>query len=75
VDGVVQPGWTAFEVKAGQTLSFDFPEIRARAYIAISGGIDTPPALGSRSTSRLAPGRFDGRNIQAGCDSRWASSI
>jgi allophanate hydrolase subunit 2 len=50
VDGTAREGWTSFEVKAGQTLSFDFLKAGARAYIAISGGIDTPPALGSRST-------------------------
>lgn len=67
VDGVVQPGWTAFEVRAGQTLSFDFLKSGARAYIAISGGIDTPPALGSRSTYPIgALGGIEGRNIQAG---------
>ena len=67
VDGVLQEGWTAFEVKSGQTLSFDFLKSGARAYIAISGGIDTPAALESRSTYPIgALGGIDGRNIQAG---------
>ncbi len=67
VDGEPRPGWSAFEVKAGQTLSFDFLRSGARAYIAISGGIDTPPALGSRSTYPIgALGGIDGRNIAAG---------
>jgi urea carboxylase len=67
VDGEARDGWTAFEVKAGQTLSFDFLKAGARAYIAISGGIDTPPALGSRSTYPIgALGGIDGRNIAAG---------
>lgn len=67
VDGESREGWTAFEVKAGQTLSFDFLKAGARAYIAISGGIDTPPALGSRSTYPIgALGGIDGRNIAAG---------
>ncbi|HCP80213.1 MAG TPA: allophanate hydrolase [Octadecabacter sp.] len=67
VDGEPRDGWTSFEVKAGQTLSFDFLKSGARAYIAISGGIDTPPALGSRSTYPIgALGGVEGRNIAAG---------
>ena len=67
VDGQAREGWTAFEVKEGQTLSFDFLKSGARAYIAISGGIDTPPALGSRSTYPIgALGGVEGRAIAAG---------
>lgn len=69
VDDTEQPGWTAFAVKAGQTLSFGFLKSGARAYIAISGGIDTPLALGSRSTYAIgALGGVDGRAIAAGDD-------
>ena len=46
VDGAEQPGWTSFAVKAGQTLSFDYLKHGARAYIAVSGGIDVPVVLG-----------------------------
>jgi len=67
VDGQERPGWTSFEVKAGQTLSFGFLKSGARVYIAISGGIDTPPALGSRSTYAIgALGGVDGRAIAEG---------
>ncbi|KIN63545.1 Urea carboxylase [Sulfitobacter noctilucicola] len=67
IDGTPCETWTAIEVKAGQTLSFDFLKSGARAYIAISGGIDTPPALGSRSTYPIgALGGIEGRNIQEG---------
>ena len=67
IDGVEQPGWTTLEVKAGQTLGFGFLKAGARAYIAISGGIDTPPALGSRSTYAIgALGGIEGRAIAAG---------
>lgn len=67
VDGVEQPGWTSFDVKAGQVLSFDYLRSGARAYIAVSGGIDTPPMLGSRSTYAIgALGGVDGRAIAAG---------
>lgn len=67
VDGDEQPGWTSLEVKAGQKLSFGYLKSGARAYIAISGGIDTPPALGSRSTYAIgALGGVEGRAIAAG---------
>jgi biotin-dependent carboxylase-like uncharacterized protein len=67
VDGVEQAGWTSFPVKAGQTLSFGYLKSGARAYIAISGGIDVPIVLGSRSTYALgALGGFEGRALKAG---------
>ena len=67
VDGDVQPTWTAFKVKAGQTLGFDFLKSGARAYIAIQGGIDVPVVLGSRSTYTLgALGGHEGRKLAAG---------
>ena len=67
VDGEERPGWTAFKVKAGQVLTFDFLKTGARIYIAVSGGIDVPVALGSRSTYAIgALGGFKGRPIAAG---------
>ena len=69
VDGEPRDCWSSFEVKKGQTLSFEFLKFGARAYIAVSGGIDTPPALGSRSTYPIgALGGVDGRPIAAGDD-------
>lgn len=67
VDGIIQPGWTSFAVKAGQELSFDFLKSGARIYIAVSGGIDVPLALGSRSTYAIgALGGLNGRPIAVG---------
>lgn len=67
IDGEVLESWTSVKVKAGQTLSFDYLRSGARGYIAISGGIDTPPALGSRSTYPIgALGGVDGRAVQPG---------
>ncbi|MFN4125144.1 biotin-dependent carboxyltransferase family protein [Pannonibacter indicus] len=67
LDGETRPGWTAFAVKAGQVLSFDFLKSGARICIAVSGGIDVPLALGSRSTYAIgALGGFNGRAIAAG---------
>ena len=67
VDGEPRETWTSFKVKKGQTLSFDFLKKGARAYIAISGGVDVPVVLGSRSTYTLgALGGFKGRKLEAG---------
>lgn len=67
LDGEAREGWRSFSVKAGQVLSFDFLKGGARIYIAVSGGIDVPVVLGSRSTYALgALGGFAGRPLQAG---------
>lgn len=64
VDGEPREAWTSLEVKAGQVLSFDFLKSGARAYIAVSGGIDVPVVLGSRSTYALgALGGHQGRPL------------
>ncbi|MFM2281257.1 MAG: hypothetical protein RLZZ444_3488 [Pseudomonadota bacterium] len=67
VNGEERPTWTSFTVKAGDTLSFAFLKKGARAYVAISGGIDVPVVLGSRSTYTLgALGGHEGRKLAAG---------
>ncbi len=67
VDGDPRPTWTSFKINKGQTLSFEYLKKGARAYIAISGGIDVPVILGSRSTYTLgALGGFKGRKLEAG---------
>ena len=67
LDGEPRPTWMSFTVRAGQVLTFDYLKGGARAYIAVSGGIDVPLALGSRSTYAIgALGGFEGRPIQEG---------
>lgn len=67
VDGDAKETWAAFNVAAGQKLSFDFLKQGARAYIAIAGGVDVPVVLGSRSTYTLgALGGHEGRKLVAG---------
>jgi biotin-dependent carboxylase-like uncharacterized protein len=54
-------------VQKGQVLGFGFLKAGARAYVAVSGGIDVPVVLGSRSTYTLgALGGFHGRKLQSG---------
>ncbi|WP_280466298.1 biotin-dependent carboxyltransferase family protein [Nocardia brasiliensis] len=50
IDGVLQENWTTLRVASGRTLTVGTLRTGCRAYIAIRGGIDTPPFLGSRST-------------------------
>ena len=60
------PGRAAL-VEAGDELSIVAPENGARAWLAISGGIDVPLVLGSRSTDlRARFGGFGGRVLQDG---------
>lgn len=54
IDGV--PGQMAvpIRVRAGQQLRVGAPEVGLRTYLAVRGGIDVPPVLGSRSTDTLS---------------------
>lgn len=67
VDGDSRPTWEAFEVKADETLHFDYLRGGARAYIAVAGAIEVEEVLGSRSTYTLcAIGGYDGRGVREG---------
>ena len=55
------------EVRPGSTLRFGERLRGARAYVAVFGGIDVPPILGSRSTHVLTGmGGLDGRPLKKG---------
>ena len=59
-------GHVAF-VPAGEELKFGRPQVGCRAWLAISGGIDVPIMLGSRSTDLRAQfGGFEGRALRDG---------
>ncbi len=67
VNGEARPAWASVRVEAGDVLSFGHLKGGARTYLAVSGGIDVPQALGSRSTYALgALGGLDGRPLKAG---------
>ena len=67
LDGTPVPLWESIEVKKDQTLELSFATIGARSYIAFSGGINTDPWLGSRSTFHKAGvGGIEGKAIQDG---------
>ncbi|HKF68601.1 MAG TPA: biotin-dependent carboxyltransferase family protein [Vicinamibacterales bacterium] len=67
VDGRPVAMRSALDVGAGSVLRFGRRVRGTRAYVAISGGITTPRALGSRSTHLpSALGGLDGRALRAG---------
>src|SRR6266480_7146923 len=59
-------GHTAL-VRSGEELKFGRAQIGCRAWLAVSGGVDVPIVLGSRSTDLRANfGGFDGRALRDG---------
>ena len=61
------PTWTAVQAEAGDTLNFEFATEGARAYLAVAGGIDTEPVMGSRATYTLIGiGGHEGRSLEEG---------
>jgi antagonist of KipI len=62
---VLPAGHTAF-LRAGEELKFGRPQIGCRCWLAVSGGIDVPLVLGSRSTDLRA--NFGGLAGRALCD-------
>ncbi len=67
VDGQPAPADAPFGIRAGSRLRFGARRRGTRAYVAIAGGIDTPPLFGSRATHVIsAMGGFEGRPLKAG---------
>jgi antagonist of KipI len=67
VDDRAAPWNAAFLVPSGARLRFRGRKQGARAYLAVAGGVDVMPTLGSRSTHVLsAMGGLDGRAVKAG---------
>jgi antagonist of KipI len=59
--------WTAQRLRKGQTLRMHATRSGARCYLCVSGGIDAPVVLGSRSTHVLSGlGGFNGRALLKG---------
>lgn len=58
---------TVHAARRGQQLAFGPPRRGARAYLAVAGGIDAPPVLGSRATHvGSGTGGLQGRALRAG---------
>lgn len=54
VDGRPAPFGAPFPLGAGGGLGLGTPPVGLRTYLAVRGGIDVPPVLGSRSTDTLS---------------------
>lgn len=72
LDDLPMPMWTCVHVKAGQMLEMSFATRGVRAYIALGGGIDSAPWLGSQSTFHKAGvGGIAGHAIKRGQQINW----
>ncbi len=59
--------WRSHRIRAGEVIAFPGPAGGMRSYIAVSGGIDVTPVLGSRSTNLPSGfGGFAGRALRKG---------
>ena len=66
LEGQSIPDWACILVPSGSTLSFKGRKSGVRAYLAVSGGIDVPQVMGSRSTYLLGKfGGLEGRALRA----------
>ena len=66
LDGVSISNWTTHLAFPGSVLSFGGRKSGVRAYLAVSGGIDVPSIMGSRSTYLLGHfGGMEGRPLKA----------
>ncbi len=67
VNGQEASAWTAVRVRPGDVLAFQMASAGCRAYLAVAGGIDVPPVLGSRATYlRGNLGGLEGRALRKG---------
>ncbi len=67
LDDVPVASWSCLPVPAGATLTFAGARSGVRGYLAVRGGIDVPPVLGSRATyTRARVGGLQGRALAKG---------
>uniref|UniRef100_UPI00140E6FB0 5-oxoprolinase subunit PxpB n=1 Tax=Paenibacillus turpanensis TaxID=2689078 RepID=UPI00140E6FB0 len=67
LDGRPLPMWRPVLARAGSRIGFRAPLRGCRVYVAVAGGIDMPPWLGSRATDlRVGAGGYRGRALRAG---------
>lgn len=65
--GMPVPAGVSVHIERGTRLQFGRRRAGARAYLAVAGGVQTPPVLGSRATHVVSGmGGFEGRALVAG---------
>lgn len=67
LNGKLAPLWTSFIINKGDKLHFKGNHVGCRAYLAVAGGIEVNPILGSRATDLMSHiGGYHGRPLQKG---------
>jgi len=67
IGDTVVPTWESHDLLPGQTLTIGALRAGVWGYLALSGGIETAPVLGSRATHlRTGIGGLEGRTLRAG---------
>jgi biotin-dependent carboxylase-like uncharacterized protein len=67
LNGQALDNWRSVRLAAGDVLEFHQVRSGCRAYLAVAGGVDVPPVMGSRSTyAGGGIGGLDGRPLRAG---------
>lgn len=67
IDGSPIPEWESVRVRKGSVLDFQACRSGCRAYLAVEGGLEVSPVLGSRATHvRTRLGGLEGRAIKSG---------
>ena len=67
IDGEPAAGWCSHRLRQGQVIRIGAARGGVYAYLAVAGGFDLPPVLGSRSTHvRSGIGGYGGRALRAG---------
>lgn len=67
LNGNAIPLWQTIYLKEGDLLSIEKPRSGWRGYLCVTGGIDVPPVLGSKSTYTLGGlGGIRGRTLKKG---------
>lgn len=67
LNGQPVANWASHRVNPGDVLGVGMIQKGCRAYLAVTGGFDVPPVMGSRSTYASGKvGGFDGRRLHAG---------
>jgi len=67
INGKLEVLWTALRIRSGDVIQIGPARNGCWTYLAVSGGIDVPPVLGSRATySRGSLGGMEGRALKNG---------
>jgi biotin-dependent carboxylase-like uncharacterized protein len=77
INGNSIPVWESVPVKKGDVLNLGvFGEFGFRSYLAVAGGIDVPPYLGSKSTCIFGSyGGYKGRKLETGDVLKFGSPL